>query len=196
VAGGDLVVPGWVEAVQAAAGGPVTETVVQGDLGDIVKVLRLARRDGGLTQVALAAHLGVGGSSVASWETGDGIPSVPHLIGWARLVRLRPVILDADRRPMDCVLLRVPGEDRETYEARRLAVVLREHRKARPGYTQADVAVRAHVHRGSVRRWERADRPMPTEGLLRWARALGCTVTLLPQDRDFSSEHDDHGHER
>lgn len=48
---------------------------------DLAAWIRAARRHAGLSQVELAAHLGIAQSSVSQWEKGVTQPSTSHLLG-------------------------------------------------------------------------------------------------------------------
>lgn len=59
---------------------------------EVVRALRAARIDAGLTQERLAERLGVTQSRVSTFERGHVVPDVPMLERWAAALDLRLVV--------------------------------------------------------------------------------------------------------
>ncbi|WP_194908873.1 helix-turn-helix domain-containing protein [Catenulispora rubra] len=160
---------------------PLTNEAVQQELELLTRTLTVARKDlGDLPQRKLASMLGVAKTSVVDWETGQDSPTVRNLIGWARILMLRLVIVDRIGVQVPCSVPREHGETWETYELRRLTMVLRDVRNAYPMLPQLEVANRGGFSRVSLVHWESLRTPPRTLGLIRWAMALDCRVRLAP----------------
>lgn len=159
----------------------LADQAIQREVSALIAILVGARRDrGDLPQRRLATLLGVAAHSVQDWETGTDVPTVRHLIAWARLVALKLAVLDDRGRQIRRPLVREHDEPFETYELRRLTVILRELRNAHPRVTQHDLARAAGVSHASIARWENLTVPPRTTGLVRWARSLDCQITFIP----------------
>src|SRR5581483_4164581 len=138
---------------------PNGDLVARERLSALMGELTQARyRCGDLPQTLLATRLGVAAGSVMDWEAGRDHPSAPHLVLWARELRLRLVLTDrAGTRIRVTSSWRARHSDpaqpfawRELY---RLCAGLRAVRMSR-GLSQTDVAGALGVDRRSVTRWE------------------------------------------
>ncbi|MEY9857628.1 DNA-binding transcriptional regulator YiaG [Catenulispora sp. GAS73] len=159
------------------------EERVRGELAGINGVLVAARRGrGGLSQERLAGLLGVSAESVRVWElegwVRDG-PTLVHLIGRARVLGMRVVIIDGRGDWVYSPLGRELGERQDAFEMRCLLAVLRGLRlETWPRLTQSEVARLAGVDTSSIKNWERQVSPPRAVGFMRWVLALGCRVEL------------------
>lgn len=63
------------------------------EVSDLAITLRRARLRAGLTQVALAAHLGVRQPTVSQWERGVCAPSLPYLAKIVGVLEVDPAEL-------------------------------------------------------------------------------------------------------
>ena len=150
------------------------------DLAAVLDRLRAVRREQrGMTQGLLASRLGVVTGSVADWEAGRNCPELGHLIGWARELGERLVVIDRNGCPATLSVGPDDGEQWAVFELRRLVTPLWARRRSRE-LSQTELAEAVGVSRLSVQRWEAAKVfPRPI-ALVVWARVLGCTVALAP----------------
>ena len=70
------------------------------DAGTMSGHLRRARRAAGHSQRRLAELLGVSGSTVGRWETGDAVPAVDDLLAVLEVAGLRLVVVDGEGAPV------------------------------------------------------------------------------------------------
>lgn len=158
---------------------PSAETDVHPELALLTSQLaRARRRRGDLPQHRLASMLGVSANSITEWESGQESLTVRHLVLWARVLRLRLVIVDAFDAQVRYPLSRDPGEGWDSYELRRLTGTLRDVRRGSVRLTQLDVARKAGVSRSSILNWETLATHPRALGLIRWAMALDCRLRL------------------
>lgn len=145
----------------------------------IIRGLRSARLDAGLSQNALSARLPVRGRAISEWETGAIEPTMEHLIQCCDELGLRLVINGWDGKPCEAPRRQRPGETWEHFERRRLATPLKERRVAL-GMTQGELGERIGVSRDSIQRWELVRvPPLPISHVV-WAQKLGYSLTLQP----------------
>lgn len=100
------------------------------------------------------------------------------MIWWSYEFELRLVLKDPEGRERRTAIPDMigPWANQEVY---RLVATLRAARNQR-SITQLWLSARLGVSEMTVNRWEKgASRPRPT-ALVRWARALGLSVTLAP----------------
>lgn len=139
-----------------------------------------AEREGraGLTQAKLASRLEVTASALRDWEAARELPTLLHLICWSYEFGLRLVLEDPEGRERHVSTPRT-AEPWAVQEVRRLTATLRATRNQR-SVTQLWLSGRLGVSEMTVNRWEKGSgRPRPT-ALVRWAGALGLSVTLAP----------------
>ncbi|HEV2637909.1 MAG TPA: helix-turn-helix transcriptional regulator [Actinocrinis sp.] len=132
----------------------------------------------GLTQAKLASRLGVAANSLREWEAAREFPTLLHLICWSYEFGLRLALVDSERQERHPAIPEAvePWADQEV---RRLAATLRAARNQR-SVTQLWLSGLLGISEMTVNRWEKgAGRPRPT-ALVRWAWALGLSVTLAP----------------
>ena len=145
----------------------------------IIKGLRAARLEVGISQNALAVGLPVRGRAVSEWETGAIEPTLGHLIQWSRELGRRLVVIGRDGEVRNGPLRQRPGEIWESFERRRLAVPLRNRRLAL-GMAQGALGELVGVSRDSIQRWELVRVPPRPIAHVVWARQLGYSLDVRP----------------
>jgi transcriptional regulator with XRE-family HTH domain len=145
----------------------------------IIRSLRSARLDAGLSQNALAACLAVGGRAISEWETRAIEPTLEHLIQCCGELHLRLVIARPDGKPCKDPLRQRPGESWKHFERRRLATPLRNRRLAL-GMSQGELGDLVGVSRDSIQRWELVRVPPRPISHVVWAQKLGRSLALWP----------------
>ena len=148
-------------------------------LARIIKGLRTARLDVGISQNALSAGLPVRGRAISEWETGAVEPTLGHLIEWSRELDRRLVVIGRAGEVCNGPLRQRPGEAWESFERRRLAVPLRNRRLAL-GMAQGKLGELVGVSRDSILRWELVRVPPRPIAHVVWARQLGYSLDLRP----------------
>ena len=153
----------------------------------IARELRSARLKAELSQNALAVGLPVRGRAISEWETGAVEPTLKHIVLWACELGQQLVIVGLDGQVRLGPARPQPGEIREVFERRRLAVPLRNRRLAL-GLSQGELGKLVGVSRDSIQRWELAHVPPRPIALIVWAQKLGYSVALRAVDQNgFSS---------
>ncbi|WP_194891204.1 helix-turn-helix domain-containing protein [Catenulispora pinisilvae] len=147
----------------------------------IIRSLRSARLDAGLSQNALSAGLPVRGRAISEWETGAIEPTLEHLIQCGGELHLRLVITGWDGKLCKAPWRQRSGETWEHFERRRLATPLRERRVAL-GMSQGELGELVGVSRDSVQRWELVRVPPRPISHIVWAQKLGYSLALRPVD--------------
>jgi len=142
-----------------------------------LRAARSSRSD--LPQRLLAARLDVAPGSLVDWELGRDVPTMVHLIRWARELNLILQIAQQGQEPVrDQQPQPRTREGWEMRELRRLVLALHAARVAEKR-SQADIAAALGVNRWSISQWESGNgNPRPV-GLLAWARALSRVVRLV-----------------
>lgn len=146
-----------------------------GGLAVKLRAARLARRD--LTQEVVARRLKVAVGTLREWEHGRELPTLLHLLWWARLVGMRATLLGPGGRALRPRLASRMGEGWAEREARRLATALRGERRA-ARRSQEWLAQRLGVARPSVNRWENSGSTPRVLMLAHWAAVLGCCLVV------------------
>ena len=141
----------------------------------IIRSLRSARLDAGLSQNALSAGLPVRGRAISEWETGAIEPTFDHLIQCCGELRLRLVIIGRDGTPREAGSRQKPGESWEHFERRRLATPLRARRMAL-GMSQGHLSELVGVSRDTIQRWELVHVPPRPISHVVWAQRLGYSL--------------------
>jgi len=146
-------------------------------LSEIQSQLLSARLALLIQQQTLSDWLGVASRTLRDWEKGYDTPSLKHLIGWARHLGLRLIIMDPLGSPDASPAVPEDCEPFELIEMRRLALPLERSRRARE-LSQGDLALLLGVSRSTVQRWEDVEKfPRPI-ALIAWASRLKCSVRL------------------
>lgn len=145
----------------------------------IIRSLRSARLDAGLSQNALSTGLPVRGRAISEWETGAIEPTLEHLIQCCGELHLRLVIAGRDGNPCKTPSPQRPGESWEHSERRRLATPLKERRVAL-GMGQGQLGELVGVSRDTIQRWELVRVPPRPISHVVWAQKLGYSLILLP----------------
>ena len=133
----------------------------------------------GLTQVRVAALLGVTIGTFRAWEAARLSPTLPHLIRWCRIVGLRLAVVDLSGAERDPQLEPRDGETWEQAEMRRVAAALKEARVQR-SMTQRRLICVLGVALSSLTSWECGAGHPRTLSLLTWADAVGCVIQVRP----------------
>ena len=147
----------------------------------IIRGLRSARLEAGLSQNALSAGLPVRGRAISEWETGAIEPTMDHLIQCCGALHLRLIIAGPDGTPRNVPSRQRPGEPWEHFERRRLATPLKERRIAL-GMSQGELSELVGVSRDSIQRWELVRVPPRPISHVVWAQKLGYFLALRPVD--------------
>lgn len=145
----------------------------------IIKGLRSARLEAGISQNALSVGLPVRGRAISEWETGAIEPTLSHLIQWSRELSHHLVVIGRDGEVRNGPLRQRPGEAWEAFERRRLAVPLRNRRLAL-GMAQGELGELVGVSRDSIQRWELVRVPPRPIAHVVWARQLGYSMDVRP----------------
>ncbi|WP_323747565.1 helix-turn-helix transcriptional regulator [Catenulispora rubra] len=151
----------------------------------IVRGLKAARLDAGLSQNSLATGLPVRGRAVSEWETHMAEPTLEHLIQWSRELNQWLVITGHDSELRSGpVSWWNPGESWEIFQRRRLALPLR-NRRLLLGMAQGELGELVGVSKHSIRRWELVrEAPQPIAHIV-WAQQLGYSVEIRPIDDEI-----------
>jgi DNA-binding transcriptional regulator YiaG len=143
-----------------------------------LRALRLAQPD--LTQVKLAALLGVSVWTLRGWELLRQYPSFFHLLQWAHVLGHQLALFDSQEGEMSLSVAVSVGAPPAQHEFARLAATLRQIRERRLE-TQNAVARRLEISAPTMRNWERGTGQPPRPlGFLRWADSLGLRPRLIP----------------
>ena len=145
--------------------------------GLIIRGLRTARTEAGLSQPAAAASLPFRGRAISEWENGLVEPKLRHLILLADRLDLRLTLVDRYRQPVPSALWQRPGEEWVVFQRRRLATLLR-HRRVALGLATSRVGDLVGVSRDSIQRWELVRVPPRPIAHVVWAQRLGYTLVL------------------
>jgi transcriptional regulator with XRE-family HTH domain len=146
----------------------------------IVRCLRVAREEAGLSRHALSSRLRVRHGTIFEWEKGTSRPTLRHLMQWARELGFCLVIVGPDGEERRGSAKRIVGESFEHRELRRLTVPLKTLRDARR-LTLVGVSGTIGVDRNSLLRWESVTATPRLMALIVWAQALNCSLALQPR---------------
>lgn len=144
----------------------------------LVEQLARARRQQGVTQVDVAAAIGVTTAAVCGWEAHRDWPSPGSLCLWAMaLGRSVRVVDDASGRWLSVSVAPRAGEAPQWYWLRCTVRTLRDVRRE-AGLTQAQVGELLGVSGWSVQMWENSRRVPALSRLLEWCGVLGCRLEV------------------
>lgn len=146
----------------------------------IIRGLRTARINAGLSQDELAKGLPFRGRAVSEWETGAVEPKLNNLILVADKLQHCMVLVGPHGRLENVLTRRRPGEERVVFLRRQLATPLRNRRLVRR-MSQGELSLVVGVSRDSVQRWELAHVPPRPMAHTVWAQQLGYTLALAPR---------------
>lgn len=148
----------------------------------IVRGLRAAREDAGLSRHALSLRLRVQHGTIFEWEKGISRPTLRNLILWARELGFRLVVVGPDGNDRRGSSKQIAGEPFEVRELRRLTLPLKALRVTRR-LTVTAVSGTIGVARNSLLRWESVSATPRLIALIVWAQALGCRLALQPASK-------------
>lgn len=147
------------------------------EVSDILRRLASTRQDLGMTRDEIATQLAVGRSTVREWEHTHQVPTLAHLVTWSQLLGSRIILLDPSGKVLRPTLARRTRETHASRETRRLALALRNQRRARE-HSQQWLAEQLGITRPSVSRLENAGTTPRVQALAHWAALFHCELTV------------------
>ncbi len=138
----------------------IASTAKHAALSMLGRKLRDTRRQAGLTQREVGAHLGVTGQTVRNWETGRNEPSKESLDSLASLFNIHPEELKTESRTLSSQA-HLNGS-RQRIQVDPLTLI--QARKD-AGLSQETASSRSGINITSIRRYERGN-AKPTRGAL------------------------------
>ena len=152
-------------------GGNTTVQAING----LIHILRDARRGRRVTQLDLAARLGVTEITVVEWETRRDFPATGNFFRWADELGYVVEVRESSGELLKVGRVsRIRGAEARMARTQRL---LRHARVAR-GLTQEELGAELGVSTWSVRMWESAQRTPRLIHLVEWCGILGCRLAL------------------
>lgn len=146
-------------------------------INSLVQILREARRAGRITQLDLAARLGVTELTIVEWEARRDVPATGNLFRWASVlgyvVEVRESSSGETLGDPDPPSRSVSVESR----LRRISKLLRQTRVA-GGFTQEELGAELSVSTWTIRMWESGQRTPRLAHLVAWCTILGCRLEL------------------
>ncbi|GAA2685561.1 helix-turn-helix transcriptional regulator [Nonomuraea recticatena] len=143
-------------------------------LHPMVAELDALRVELGLAEQIVAEVVGVDAMDVGWWAAGLRTPTLRQFVGYAALLGRRLAFANEHGQIefVDQVPILVGDDPPE-----RLRVVL-ERRRERRNVSRRAVAQTVGVSPAVFNRWANGDRPLPLDGLIGWAAAVGWTTGL------------------
>lgn len=167
----------WPEQVGMAgnAAGEGRDTTTPA-INGLIHTLREARRGQRITQLDLAARLGVTEITVVEWETRRDIPATGNFFRWVDelgyVVEVRESSGESLKAPGRVPRMR--GVEARMTRTQRLL----KHARIASGLTQEGLGTELGVSTWSVRMWESAQRTPRLVHLVHWCGVLGCQLEL------------------
>jgi len=146
-------------------------------ISGLIQTLRETRRAGRITQLDLAARLGVTELTVVEWEARRDVPATGNLFRWAQA--LGYVVEVRESSSGETVGDPAPPSRTVSVESRmrRIPKLLRQKRVA-VGLTQEELGVELSVSTWTIRMWESGQRTPRLAHLVAWCTILDCQLAL------------------
>jgi transcriptional regulator with XRE-family HTH domain len=155
------------------------DTTVTLHIADMICELREARRGAGLTQRTLAQHMGLTVGRIGRLEKRRENPSPELFVTWCHHLARRVTLIGPDGRVLRPRLAAHPDERHAAYELRLITTALHAQRRT-DRLARTQLAEALTITTAAVRSHETGRRTPHLPALIRWAAALGCTLTVTP----------------
>jgi len=163
-----------VRMPESAAGG--SHSAMEPAINALVQTLREARLSQRITQVDLAARLGVTEITVVEWETRRDVPATGNLFRWAYQLGYAVEVHQSTGEALKASGSAARTRDVDT-RMRRMQRMLKQVRMA-GGLTQEELGSELGVSAWSIRMWESAQRTPRLAHLTAWCQVLDCQLVL------------------